>query len=102
MLCSCFAQEPAQWSQHGEQKQYRATCQQCQNPGEGTHIHVVEQVQPQGMKKQRTKQRNTSQQPNVQGNFTPQYRTTIQRAISVNKHKYPYQIRKIKVLQHQP
>ena len=29
----------------------------CQHPGEGTHIHVVEQVRPQGMKKQRTKQR---------------------------------------------
>jgi len=24
---------------------------QCQNPGEGAHIHVVEQVRPQGMKK---------------------------------------------------
>jgi len=23
---------------------------QCQHPGEGTHIHVVEQVRPQGMK----------------------------------------------------
>jgi hypothetical protein len=25
--------------------------EQCQHPGEGTHIHVVEQVRPQGMKK---------------------------------------------------
>jgi len=24
--------------------------EQCQHPGEGTHIHVVEQVRPQGMK----------------------------------------------------
>ena len=75
---------------------------QCQHPGEGTHIHIVEQVQPQGMKKQRTKQRNTSQQQNLQGNFTRQYRATIQRAIPVNKHNYPYQIRKIEVLQRQP
>ena len=27
---------------------------------------------------------------------------TIQRAIPVNKHNYPYQVRKIEVLQHQP
>jgi hypothetical protein len=46
-----------QCSQHGEQKQYRT---KCQHPGEGTHIHAVEQVQPQGMKKQRTKERNTT------------------------------------------
>jgi hypothetical protein len=39
-------------------------------PRKGTHIHVVEQVQPQGMKKQRTKQRNTSQQQKLQLNFT--------------------------------
>ena len=36
--------------------------EQCQHPGEGTHIHAVEQIRPQGMKTQRTKQRNTSQQ----------------------------------------
>jgi hypothetical protein len=29
----------------------RQSIEQCQHPGEGTHIHVVEQVQPQGMKK---------------------------------------------------
>jgi hypothetical protein len=50
----------------------------CQHPGEGTHIHVVEQVRPQGIKKKRTKQRNKSQQLNLPGNFTRQYRTTIQ------------------------
>jgi len=44
----------------------------CQHPGEGTHIHVVEQVQPQGMKKkQRTKQRNMSQQLNLQEKLYP-------------------------------
>jgi len=68
---------------------------QCQNPGEGAHIHVVEQVRPQGMKKkQRTKQRNTSQQQKLQEGFTRQYRATIQRAIPVEKHNYPYQIEK--------
>jgi len=30
--------------------------EQCQHPGKGTHIHIVEQVRPQGMKKQWTKQ----------------------------------------------
>ena len=27
--------------------------EQCQHPAEGTHIQVLEQVRPQGMKKQR-------------------------------------------------
>ena len=58
--------------------------EQCQHPGEGTHIHVVEQVRSQGMKTQRTKQRNTSQQQKLQ-TFTRQYRATIQRAIPVKK-----------------
>jgi hypothetical protein len=62
------------------------------NPAEGTHIHAVEQVRPQGMKEQRTKQRNTSQQQKLQENFTRQYRATVQRAIPVEKHNYPYQI----------
>jgi len=38
--------------------------EQCQHPGEGAYIHVVEQGRPQGMKKQQTKQRNTPQQQN--------------------------------------
>jgi len=71
--------------------------EQCQHPGEDTHIHVVEQVRPQGMKKQRTKQRNTSQQQKLQEN-----RAKIQTAISGGKHNYPYQIEKIEVPQHQP
>ena len=40
------------------------SAEQCQHPGEGTQIHGVEKVRPQGMKKQQTKQRNTSQQQN--------------------------------------
>ena len=59
--------------------------EQCKHPEEGAHIHVVEQVRPQGMKKQWTKQRNTSQQQKLQENFTRQYRATIQRAIPVKK-----------------
>ena len=75
----------------------------CQHPAEGTHSHVVEQVQPQGIKKkQLTKQRNTSQQQHLQENFTRQYRATIHRATPVNKQNYPYQIRKTEVPQHQP
>jgi len=99
-------QKPAQWSQHGGQKQYRTTYRtvptssivqnnishsaniqysteqhiaQCQHP-EGTHIYTVEMVRPQGMKKEQTKQRNTSQQK-LQEYFTRQYSATIQRAI---------------------
>ena len=78
------------------------SAEQCQHPAGGTHFHVVEQVRPQGMKKQRTKQRNTSQQQKPQENFTRQYRGTILTAIPVEKHNYPYQIEKIDVLQHQP
>ena len=59
------------------------SAEQCQHPAGGTHFHVVEQVRPQGMKKQRTKQRNTSQQQKPKENFTRQYRATIQRAIPV-------------------
>jgi len=58
--------------------------EKCQHPAEETHIHVVEQVRSQGMKTQRTKQRNTSQQQKLQ-TFTRQYRATIQRAIPVKK-----------------
>jgi len=76
--------------------------EQCQHPGEGTHIHIVEQVRPQGMKRQRTKHRNTLQQQKLQENFTRQYRATIHTAISGGKHNYPYQIGKIDVPQHQP
>ena len=54
------------------------------------------------MKKQRTKQRNTSQQQKLQENFTRQYRATIQRAIPVEKRNYTYQTEKIEVPQHQP
>jgi len=46
------------------------------------------------MKKQRKKQRNTSQQQKLRENFTRQYRATIQRTIPVEKHNYPYQIEK--------
>ena len=63
--------------------------EQCQHPGEDTHIHIVEQVRPEGMEKQQTKQRNTSQQQKLQENFTRQYRATIQTAISAGKHNYP-------------
>jgi len=49
------------------------------------------------MKKQRTKQRNTSQQQKLQKN-----RATSQTAISGGKRNYPYQIEKIEVPQHQP
>jgi len=76
--------------------------EQCQHPAEGAHIHVVEQVRPQGMEKQRAKQRNTSQQQKLQENFTQQYRATILRAIPVEKHNYPYQIGKIEVPHRQP
>ena len=77
--------------------------EQCQHPAEGTHIHVVEQVRPQGIKKKRTKQRNTSQQQQqLQETFTRQYGATIQRAIPVEKHNCPYQIGKIDLPQHQP
>ena len=72
------------------------------HPAEVTHIDVVEQVQPQGMKKQRTKKLNKSQQQSLQDNCTRQYRATVQRAIPVKKHNYPYQIGKIEVPQHQP
>jgi len=75
---------------------------QCQHPAEGTHIHAVEQVRTQGMKKQRTKQRNTSQQQKLQENFTRRYLAATQRAIPVEKHNYPYQIEKTDVPQHQP
>ena len=37
-----------------------------------------------------------------QENFTRQYRATIHRAIPVEKHNHPYQIKKIEVPQHQP
>jgi len=68
--------------------------EKCQHPGEGTNIHGVEQVRPQGMKRQPTKQRNTSQQQELQERFTRQYGATIQRAIQVVKQnlikkKYP-------------
>ena len=43
-----------------------------------------------------------SQQQNLQEDFTRQYHATIQRAIPVRKHNYPYQIGKIEVPQHQP
>jgi len=43
--------------------------EQCQHPGEGMHIHVVEQDRPQGIIKQRAKQRNTSQQQKLQENL---------------------------------
>jgi len=76
--------------------------EQCQHPAEGTHIHVVEEVLPQGMKKQRTKQRNASQQQKMQEIFTRQYHATIQMAMSGGKHNYPYHIGKIEVPQHQP
>ena len=75
---------------------------QCQRATEGTHIHAVEQVRPQGMVKQRTKQLNTSQQQKLQENLTRQYGATIQRAIPVGKHNCPYQIEKIDAPQHQP
>jgi hypothetical protein len=39
--------------------------EQCQHPAEGTHIHAVEQVRTQRMKKQR----NTSQQQKLQENY---------------------------------
>ena len=74
--------------------------EQCQHPGEGMHIHVVEQDRPQGMIKQRAKQRNTSQQQKLQENFTRQYGATMQRAIPVRKHNYPYQIGKTEVSKH--
>ena len=45
---------------------------------------------------------NTSQQQKLEENFTRQYRATIQRAIPVEKHNYPYQIRKTDIPQHQP
>ena len=45
-------------------------------------------------KKQCTKQRNMSQQQKLRENFTRQYRATIQRAIPVEKHNYPYQTEK--------
>jgi len=64
--------------------------EQCQYPAEGTHIHAVEQVRTQGMKKQQ----NTSQQQKLQGNFTRQYRETIERPIPVEKNNYLYQIEK--------
>jgi len=54
------------------------------------------------MKKQRTQQRNTSQQQKLQENFTRQYRAKIRRAIPVEKHNNPHQIEKIDVPQHQP
>jgi hypothetical protein len=38
----------------------------------------------------------------LQENFTRQYRATIQRAISVKIHNYPYQIGKIEVPHRQP
>ena len=76
--------------------------EQCQHPAEGAHIHDVKQVRPQGMKKQRAKQRNTSQQQKLQEKFTRQYGATIQTVIPVEKHNNPYQIGKIDVPQHQP
>ena len=39
-----------------DKKSTEQITEQCQHPGEGTHIHVVEQVRPQGTKKHRTKQ----------------------------------------------
>jgi len=76
---------------------------QCQHPAGGTHIHVVEQVRPLGMKNNGKKQLNTSQQQKLQGKkLTRQCRATIQRAVPVKKHNHPYQIEKIDVPQHQP
>jgi hypothetical protein len=43
-----------------EKNNIEESIEQCQHPGEGTHIHVVEQVRPQGVKNKGIKQRNTS------------------------------------------
>jgi len=43
-----------------------------------------------------------AQKQKLQENFTRQYGATIQRAIPVRKHNYPYQIGKTEVPQHQP
>jgi hypothetical protein len=42
------------------------------------------------------------EQQKLQENFTRQYGATIQTAIPVEKHNYPYQTGKIEVPQHQP
>jgi len=36
-----------------EKNRIEQSIEQCQHPGEDTHIHVVEQARPEGMKKQR-------------------------------------------------
>ena len=38
----------------------------------------------------------------MQENFTQQYGATVQRAIPVEKHNYPYQTEKTDLPQHQP
>jgi len=75
---------------------------QCQHPAEGTHIHVVEQVRPQGMKKTMDKTMKYVTTTKTAEKLYPQYCATIQTAIPVEKHNYPYQIGKTDVPQHQP
>ena len=73
---------------------------QRQHPGESTHIHGVEQDQPQGMKSrgQTTKYIITTKPP---GKIHPTVPRTLQKAVTANEHNYPYQIRKAEVPQHQ-
>jgi len=66
---------------------------QCQHPAEGTHIHAAEQVRPRN-------ERNNGQNTEIRHNNNNCRKTlpnntmaTIQRAIPVEKHNYPYQIK---------
>ena len=47
---TAFSQKPAHLSQQVDRNRTEQSAEQCQHPGEGTHIHDVEQVRPQGKK----------------------------------------------------
>ena len=94
----------AQWSQHGGQKQYR-TKYRTVSTSRRRCIHPRCRTRP-TTRNEKTTDKTTkyATTTKLQENFTRQYRATIQRAIPVEKHNYPYKIKKkkIDVPQHQP
>jgi len=76
--------------------------EQCQHPAEGTHIHIVEQFRPQGMKKQRKnneiRHNNKNCKKTLPDNTVQQSRERYRLKNITNLIK----IGKIDVPQHQP
>ena len=94
------SQKPAQWSQQGGQKQYVTKYRTVSTPRRRcTHPQSLT-TRNENPADKTTKHVTTTK--TAKKNFTRQYRTTIQTAISGAKHNYPYQIGKIDVPQHQP